>query len=116
MEQNGWADVPFHFAVAPDGAIWSGRPLQSIPASVQGHNVGTVAVDLILNGDTELPSPAQVASTRALLRALFERFGLTAEENFAPGRGFHRDYPGARKSCPGTLITKELVRGWFAGG
>lgn len=115
VEQNGWSDVPFHFAVAPDGDIWSGRPLQSTPASVQAHNFGTVSVELILDGDTELPSQAQVASARALLRALFARFGLTAKENFAPGRGFHRDYTPQR-SCPGKLITKELVVGWFKGG
>jgi hypothetical protein len=24
---NGWSDIPWHFAVAPDGAIWVGRPL-----------------------------------------------------------------------------------------
>lgn len=114
VEWNGWSDSPFHFAVAPDGAIWSGRPLQETPVSVQGHNVGTVSVDLILNGDSERPSAAQVASTGALLRALFARFGLTAEQNFAPGRGFHHDYTPS-KSCPGTGITKELVMGWVKG-
>jgi len=48
----------------------------------------------------------------ALLKALFAKLDLKAETNFAPGHGFHRDY-NPDKSCPGKLITKELVLSWL---
>ncbi|NWG75257.1 MAG: N-acetylmuramoyl-L-alanine amidase [Rubrivivax sp.] len=111
VKQHGWRDIGYHYLVAPDGAIWLGRPLSETGAHVAGHNAGTIGVALILDGDAQPPSALQAAAATALLQAMFKRFGLQAASNFADGRGFHRDY--ASKSCPGKLVTKALVRGWF---
>ncbi len=107
----GWRDIGYHYLVSPIGEVWLGRPLGEVGAHVAGHNVGTVGVSMILNGDAELPSPAQVKATRAVLLALLTRFGVDPAVNFGPGRGFHRDY--SAKTCPGTLVTKATVLGWF---
>lgn len=107
----GWRDIGYHYLVGPDGKVWLGRPLGEVGAHVAGHNVGTVGASMILNGDAELPSPGQVRATKAVLRALLDRFKIDPAVNFGPRSGFHRDY--SSKTCPGTLITKAVVLGWF---
>ena len=109
--ENGWSDIGYHYLVAPDGNLWLGRPLDRDGAHVLNHNHNTVGVSLILNGDVELPSAAQVASTTATLQALLHRFGIAPEQNFRQGHGFHRDY--SSKTCPGTKISKAMVLGWL---
>jgi len=112
VNERGWSDIGYHYLVAPNGAIWLGRPLSRDGGHVLGRNSGTIGVSLILNGDVELPKDAQIAAVAALLGSLFSRFGIRAAENFIPGkRGFHRHY--ADKSCPGTLITESMVLGWL---
>lgn len=109
----GWSDIGYHYLIAPDGTIWLGRALGRDGAHVLNHNRGTVGVSMILNGDVELPSAAQVRGTAATLTALLTRFNLTPAKNFGPHSGFHRDY--SSKTCPGTRITKAMVLGWLAG-
>lgn len=109
----GWKHVGWHYAVAPSGEIWLGRPLAEPGSNARGKNSNSIGVELILDGDVEVPSAAQIGSLTQLLQALFKRFNIEASHNFAPGRGFHRDYsPGI--TCPGELITKEAVLGWLA--
>lgn len=109
-QSNQWADIGYHYLVGPDGLAWLGRPLGEVGAHVAGHNVGTVGVALILDGDVESATLIQKQATGELLSALLSRFQLTPDSNFAAGRGFHRDY--STKTCPGVGITKELVIGW----
>jgi hypothetical protein len=105
--------VGWHYAIAADGAIWVGVPLNDPATNTSGHNKTSVAVMLLMDGDKELPTDAQRASLVVVLKALFSRFKLDASANSPDGSGFHfhRDYtPG--KTCPGRLLTKEMVLGW----
>lgn len=108
----GWSDVAFHLAIAPDGVVWLGRDLNKNPASVAGHNVGQLMVELILDGDEELPTTEQATAAGLMLDYLLQRFQLKASEVFGPDRGFHRDY-SAGKTCPGLKITKMMVMEWI---
>jgi hypothetical protein len=108
---NGWSDIGYHYLVGPDGLLWLGRPLAKNGAHVLNHNTNTVGVSMILNGDVELPTAAQAASTTACLAALLDRFRIRPEQNFRQGHGFHRDY--SSKTCPGTRISKGMVIGWL---
>jgi hypothetical protein len=109
--ENGWSDIGYHCLISPDGLLWLGRPLAKDGAHVLNHNTNTVGVSMIMNGDVELPTAAQVASTTACLKALLSRFKIAPEKNFRQGHGFHRDY--SSKTCPGTKISKAMVLGWL---
>jgi hypothetical protein len=87
--------------------------LGQVGTHTKTRNEGTAAVCLILDGDRETPSRAQIEAATTVLRALLRRFRLRAEHNFRAGHGFHRDY--AEKSCPGQGITKTLVLDWLRG-
>jgi hypothetical protein len=107
-----WDRLGFHYIVAPDGTIWLGTPLSQVAFHAGRENATTVGVSLILDGDSELPTEPQRQALIVLLKSLFSKLDLKAETNFAPGHGFHHDYD-AIKTCPGKLITKELVLSWL---
>lgn len=118
VKNRNWNHVSWHYAIAPDGAIWLGSPLNEKAIHTPGHQEKSVSVLLILDGDKELPTPAQRSSLILILRALFARFNLEATPNSPDGRGFHfhRDYRGpsfGQRTCPGSLLTKEMVLGWL---
>jgi len=115
MEIQHWDRVGFHYALAPDGTIWIGVPLDGIAFHAGAKNPTTVGVMLIMDGESELPTPAQQTALVELLKALFAKLKINASDNFAQGHGFHRDYD-ARKSCPGKLMTKEIVLSWLNEG
>lgn len=111
VEERGWSNVSWHYAVAPDGSIWLGVPLAQAAAHVRGRNQTSVSVMLVLDGDRELPTAAQRAALATLLRELFAHLDLKAEDNFSRNRGFHRDHSGT--NCPGGRLTKQLVLDWI---
>ncbi len=43
---RGWNDVGYHFFIRNDGTIEIGRPIDSLPAAVEGHNQGMIAICL----------------------------------------------------------------------
>ena len=111
-QQFKWNRLGFHYIVAPDGTIWLGTPLSQVAFHAGRESATTVGVMLILDGDSELPTEPQRQALIVLLKSLFFKLDLKAETNFAPGHGFHHDY-NALKTCPGKLITKELVLSWL---
>lgn len=113
IADRGFAEVAWHFAVAPNGDIWKGRDLQKIGAGVIGHNQKSIYVELILDGDNEMPSLEQKRSAGILIVCLLNKFGLKAGDTFNSEKGFHRDYD-RNKTCPGNNITKELVLQWIS--
>lgn len=109
---SGWADIGPHFFVAPDGRIWLGRSLDRIATFSARHNQETVYVQMILDGNTELPSTAQADAVGRLLSALCTKFDIDPAANFSEKTGFRRDY--AKTDSPGKNITKDKVLGWIA--
>lgn len=107
----GWSNVGWHYNIAPDGNIWLGTPLGKVASHVASRNKTSVGVTLFIDGDKELPTEAQKKSLAILLLALFDKLKIDPQINFGPGKGFHSDY--SHKSCPGRLITKEMVLDWL---
>ncbi|MCX7777944.1 MAG: peptidoglycan recognition protein family protein, partial [Armatimonadetes bacterium] len=87
VREQGWGDIGYHFLIAPDGAIWAGRPVGQSGAHTRGRNAHSIGVCLIGNFDEEELTERQRLSLIIVLNALLERFKLTAEDI-----NFHRDY------------------------
>lgn len=79
------------------------------------HQDTSIAVMLLMDGKSELPTDAQRSSLAVVLQALFARLKLDGSPNSPDSVGFHfhRDYD-LRKACPGPLLTKEMVLAWRA--
>jgi hypothetical protein len=71
-----------------------------------------VAVTLVVNGNTELPTEKQQKALGVLLLALCKKLSIVPSMNFAEGHGFHSDY-NTLKKCPGDLISKQMVLKWM---
>jgi len=110
------AKLGWHFAITSDGAIWLGVPLDDNAIHASRHNNTSIAVMLLMDGKSELPTDAQRSSLAVVLQALFARLKLDGSPNSPDSVGFHfhRDYD-LHKTCPGPLLTKEMVLAWRAG-
>jgi hypothetical protein len=96
----GWTAGP-HLFVADDG-IWLFTDLARDGVGVQGHNQGSLHVEMVGNYDESLPEGPTLANTVAVLGALCDRLGLDPQNLL-----FHRDY--SYKSCPGNKVTKDWI-------
>lgn len=102
---RGWDDIGQHFSVAPDGSVWDGRELNLDPASIQGRNVGAIAIEHIGNFDEEKLEGDQLKSSVRLIAAFVKR--VEALQNRKPSIIFHREY--SAKTCPENNVYKDEV-------
>ena len=112
LETLGWQTPGSQYTISPDGLIWPGTKLGVVPIGIPGHTKGTVSITLIMNGDIELPTDEQKKALVRVLEALSKKFNVQLKENFSNAKGLHSDY-SKMKSCPGKLITHELVLQWI---
>ncbi|TCO74836.1 glucosaminidase domain-containing protein [Marinisporobacter balticus] len=96
-----WKDIGQHVTVSPDGLIWDGRDLNTIPASISGQNKNAFAIEMIGNFDKEQEKldGVQLNAVKKLIKGLFDLFHT---ERLV----FHREY--SNKTCPGTSLNKAL--------
>lgn len=102
MQDKGWSDIAQHLTIAPDGGLWTGRPLDMPPASVLGFN-GTSArgpfmIEMVGDFDKgrDKLEGAQWQAVLAVIVLVLRQFGLDEK-----AVRFHREYPGVAKTCPG---------------
>lgn len=99
MQDRGWRDIGYHYVIARNGKIMSGRPISEIGAHVQGKNAGTIGICLIggFGSDardkfSEHFTEAQDQAARNLIAELFSKLGPVTVTG-------HNQY--AAKACPG---------------
>jgi len=112
LEQRGWHRVSWHFAIAPDGSIWLGAPLNEPAIHTLHHQEGSVSVMLVMDGNKELPTQAQRSSLAVVLRSLFAKLKIQDALNSPPDIGFHFHSDYQQKLCPGSQLTKDMVLAW----
>lgn len=100
--QRGWRDIGYHYVIAPDGAILTGRPADYIGAGVVGHNRGVMHVLMIERA--EIRSMGKFddffnEKQRDAVRSLARTYDITEI------RG-HNDY--APKLCPGFKVKQAF--------
>ncbi|MCX2860885.1 peptidoglycan recognition family protein [Paucibacter sp. PLA-PC-4] len=103
-----WADIPYHYVVAPDGRIYAARdPGTAGDTNTEYDPRGHALVMLLGNFEEIEPSVAQLRATAELMAALAQRHGLTAEQIAS-----HKDY-SAQTLCPGRHLYRHLQNGWL---
>ncbi|MCL4871090.1 MAG: peptidoglycan recognition protein family protein [Anaerolineae bacterium] len=95
IEQNGWADIGYHFVIDGVGIGYEARPLTVRGVHVRAANTGTVGIVLLGNFEINHPRPAQLDTLEQLVAFLVGQYpGLTHlaahadfnEETVCPGR------------------------------
>ncbi|MDR4307857.1 N-acetylmuramoyl-L-alanine amidase [Chelatococcus sambhunathii] len=112
VSHNGWSDIGQHLSIFPDGAILTGRALNSSPACIYQNNANAICIENV--GDFDSGRDAMTADQRtAIIRAtaaLLKRFGMVARDStgivyhhwFDLNTGARTNGSGSTKSCPGT--------------
>jgi hypothetical protein len=108
QDENGWADIAYHFLISPDGAyVYEGRPVQVIGAHCGGKvppggqrnfgNTGSIGICCIGNYDAETPAPQLLETLSELMQRLRRSHGIMPDQQF----GHCEAAEPMPKSCPG---------------
>jgi len=103
-----WADIPYHYVIAPDGRIYAARPLsQAGDTNTEYDPRGHALLMLVGNFEEQQPTPAQLKSAVELTAWLAREnhLGLDAIAS-------HKDY-SSQTVCPGKNLYAYLESGWF---
>lgn len=102
LHQNdqGWADVAYHFFVGRSGAIYAGRDWHARGTHVGGYNTGSLGICLLGNFMQQNLTTSQRSSTQALVNWATDRLALT---HLAGHRNFNDD-----TVCPGDNLARYL--------
>lgn len=102
---KGWSGIGYHFVITPDGAVYTGRPVNAVGANVENQNSHIIGICLIGNFDvgSNKPTKQQLQALRELL-AYLEKI-----KHFKKVCG-HRDLMAT--ACPGKNFSlAEFRRG-----
>ena len=103
-----WADIPYHYVIAPDGRIYAARPLaQAGDTNTEYDPRGHALVMLVGNFEEQQPTPRQLDAAVQLTAWLARehKLGLDAIAS-------HKDH-SAQTVCPGRNFYAYLASGWF---
>lgn len=103
QQARGWADLPYHYIVAPDGAVYAGRsPARAGETNTAYDPNGHVQVMLLGNFEIQHPTPQQWAATVGLLSRLLQEHRLPVS-----AFGVHRQHAD-QTVCPGAHLVARL--------
>ena len=108
---RGWDALGYHFVIdngqgGPDGRVevgarWTRQKWGAHTGGTPNNEYNTYGIGICLVGDftDHLPSDAQLASLRRLLRYVMARYEIPADRVIG-----HRDAPNAKTECPGAKL------------
>ena len=109
QRDKNWPDLPYHFLIAPDGAIYEGRALIYEPESNTKYPLnGNIGVEMMGNFEKQRPSPQQIESCARLTAWLCETQNIGVDHI----RG-HKDAAQNQTDCPGRDFYRYLESGQF---
>lgn len=115
---QGWDGCGYHFVIgngtgSPDGQVevarrWSNQKHGLHCKNATNPDVNEYGIGICLIGDFDQapPTPKQIASARALVAYLAERYHVPAD-----AVGTHADLAGVATACPGKNFPEEQVFG-----
>lgn len=111
IEDKGWDDIGYHFCLEKyrgSYVIIEARPLIKVGAHTKGvMNRRAIGIAFAGNFDERYPETGLIILARKLTLTLRARFKIPIQRIRA-----HSEF--ARKSCPGRLLTPEIIRLIFA--
>jgi N-acetylmuramoyl-L-alanine amidase len=99
-QEKGWCGIGYNFLIRKDGNVYKGRPLEYIPAHVQGHNEYTIGVAFEGNFEVEQQPQKQIQAGIELIRYLLT---LYPQANIKK----HKDFGGS--TCPGKNFNDVII-------
>lgn len=73
--ERGWTGIGYHYYIRKDGKVYRGRPEWALGAHAQGANDYSIGICCEGGYMTETMPAAQLASLKALIRDIMQRYG-----------------------------------------
>lgn len=109
-ETKHWADIPYHYVIAPDGTVYAARPeTQAGDTNTEYDPRGHLLVMLLGNFEEVEPTKEALDSLAELLAFKAKQYGLDAGAIAS-----HKDW-SAQTVCPGKNLYRYLQNGWLKG-
>lgn len=105
---KGWSDIGYHVGVDGLGRLYQGRPVQAVPAAVQGWNTGSVAIVFMQDGRRYRLNYLQRRTLKVLFEKGVPKWDIPPLKRLSYVRG-HNEFDGHRSNeCPGGHIRRHL--------
>lgn len=104
-EARNWADIPYHFIIAPNGDIFEGRdPFTEGESNTSYDTAGHLQINLLGNFNEQDPTEEQLQSLVRLIAWAHEKYDIPTATIKA-----HRDF--AQTACPGEGLYRLVEEG-----
>lgn len=107
---DGYADIPYHFAIDSQGNIYEGRPIGVKGAHVKGGNTGNIGIVLMSDLDTEnkglgffqsMLETSDGGASTAMRQSLTDLVSYLNEKYGIQYLGGHKEKATDPRNCPG---------------
>jgi N-acetylmuramoyl-L-alanine amidase len=114
---RGWAMIGYHYVITPNGDVYEGRPITTVPAAAYGRNLQSVDVCLVGDfqpgtpGFSGSPTEAQVASLKELrhyIQQVVPSIARTIGHRDVAPDFYPQDEGDYSTACPGDNLEKLL--------
>lgn len=104
--ERNWADIPYHFLIAPDGTVYEGRNVYTTGETATEYDpTGHLLISCLGNLEEQEMPAKQLEALEKLIAFSCFRFGISPEKIAS-----HKDY-SAKTDCPGKNLYKYLQSG-----
>ncbi|MGB8195210.1 MAG: peptidoglycan recognition family protein [Chitinophagaceae bacterium] len=105
-KDRNWTDIPYHFLIAPDGAIYEGRSVLTVGETATEYDPsGHLLITCLGNFEVQEVSEQQLDALIRLIAYACRKYNISAETIAS-----HKDY-SAKTDCPGKNLYKYLQNG-----
>jgi hypothetical protein len=102
QNEQGWADIGYHYIVDRGGNVWQGRRLRYQGAHARGSaNAGNIGIVVLGNYVHDGMTGAQMRSLEVLVTKLSSHFEIPPVRVYT-----HREITGGKTDCPGPALTR----------
>jgi hypothetical protein len=103
-----WADIPYHFLIAPDGTIYEGRAVFTTGETATEYDPsGHLLITCLGNLEVQEVRPEQLQSLIKLIAHTSKKYGLQIET-----LSTHRDN-STQTTCPGKNLYQYFENGYI---
>jgi N-acetyl-anhydromuramyl-L-alanine amidase AmpD len=107
-KDRNWADIPYHFLIAPDGRIYEGRNVFTTGETATEYDpTGHLLITCLGNLEVQEVPPQQLAALTKLIAYCCKQYTLPYET-----LSTHRDN-SKQTTCPGKNLYKFFENGYI---
>ncbi len=107
-KERNWADIPYHFLIAPDGTIYEGRNVMTTGETATEYDpTGHLLINCLGNLEVQEVQPQQLTSLINMIAYCCKKYNLSLET-----LATHRDH-SKQTTCPGKNLYHYFENGYI---